>query len=147
MPENDLEPSRQPDGRSGPHDNWRDSRLAAILCTSIQTLHYGIILVVLTGWAYDNQTWLKGYVSALPVMVLHWRLNGNRCILTDIEMWLRHKPGTMPPKSQHEPFVSRILRLLLRRPVDLVEANLWAYGLVTLMWLLGLLRLAQIGGW
>lgn len=131
---------------AGPR-NWRAGRAAHTLRRALQSLHYLIVLIVLIGWLGSDALWLKFYVFALPVMVLHWRLNGNRCILTDIEMWFIHSPETMPPKNQHEPFIARILRSFFKRDVSLTEANRWAYGCVTLAWLLGIFQLAQSGGW
>ena len=56
----------------------------------VAAVHKACIPYTLLGWVVPHATWLKIHAAFVPIMVLHWWLNRNVCILSNIESYLRH---------------------------------------------------------
>ena len=54
-------------------------------------VHVVALLFIVLGWANPARGGLLAYLIFLPLMVLHWKLNRDTCILNSIENWLRHR--------------------------------------------------------
>ena len=108
-----------------------------VLRNLVRTTHYSLILVVLLGWVHANTAWLRAYIIFLPFLAIHWRLNENACILTNLEYWLEHEYQKRPKIRDQEPFVGRILQRIYGRKVTFRTTQFWSHGMLTLAWLLG----------
>jgi hypothetical protein len=101
-------------------------------------IHLAILGMVVSGWAFRGRWWLGFYLIFLPLMVLHWKLNRDACILNNLENWLRHRRWRAPQTNREE---GAWLRTLLADATGLVlsRARMDAiiYGAVALFWLLG----------
>jgi hypothetical protein len=51
----------------------------------IHFIHWAFLVFVLSGWIFpwDLSLWL--HATMIPGLILHWRTNENRCILTELE--------------------------------------------------------------
>jgi hypothetical protein len=101
-------------------------------------VHLAILIMVISGWAFPGRGWLAFYLVFLPLMVLHWKLNRDACVLNNLENWLRHRRWRAPETNREE---GAWLRTLLADATGLVlsRARMDAviYGAVSLFWFLG----------
>jgi hypothetical protein len=90
---------------------------------------------------------LAAYLIFLPMVVLHWRLNGGACALNNLENWLRYRRWRAP---EHNPEEGAWLRTLLKSltGIALNSASMDAviYAAMTLFWSLGLYRFLEFQG-
>lgn len=102
-------------------------------------VHIAVLVVVVLGWLLPARPWLIAYMVFLPAMILHWWLNGDACILNNLENWLRHRRWRAPEANREE---GAWLRTLLAdvTGIELTKARMDAviYGTVALFWLLAL---------
>jgi len=56
----------------------------------VAIIHTGLIPYCLFGWAVPSVLWLKVHAAFVPLMVAHWWLNNNVCILSNLESYLRY---------------------------------------------------------
>lgn len=54
----------------------------------LKIVHWVVVVYNLTGWLAASQAWLMAYLVFVPIMVIHWRLNNNTCILNNVETWI-----------------------------------------------------------
>jgi len=105
-------------------------------------VHVAILLSVILGWALPVPAWLGAYLVFLPLMVLHWKLNRDACVLNNLENWLRHRRWRAPEANREE---GAWLRTLLAdlTGIALTRARMDAviHGAMALFWLLGLAHL------
>jgi hypothetical protein len=57
----------------------------------INIAHWAILLFVLTAWLWPWQAAWWTHVLFVPIMILHWRTNRNRCFLSQLEERFRTK--------------------------------------------------------
>ena len=102
-------------------------------------IHLAVLMGVVLGWALPGRGWLVFYLVFLPVMVLHWKLNDDACILNNLENWLRHRRWRALEINPEE---GAWLRTLLADAtgIRLTPARMDGviYGAIALFWLLGL---------
>lgn len=60
------------------------------LASFVNLIHVGVVVLSLTGWSWWPQHALLWYVLFVAGIGLQWAVSGNRCILTDLEWWLKH---------------------------------------------------------
>ena len=105
-------------------------------------IHVAILVYVVLGWGVPYRDGLMFYLFFLPLMILHWKLNRDACILNNLENWLRLRRWRMPENNREEGAWLRTLLAdvtgigLSRRQMDAV-----IYGAMSLFWLLALARL------
>jgi hypothetical protein len=80
-------------------------------------------------------------------VILHWKLNGDACVLNNLENWLRHRRWRAPEQNTEEgAWLRTLLRnltgIMLSRPA--MDAII--YAAMTLFWLLGLGHFQQFQG-
>jgi hypothetical protein len=98
-------------------------------------IHIAILIYVTLGWAVPGRGWLTFYLIFLPLMFLHWKLNGGACALNNLENWLRHRRWRMPQSNREEGAWLRVLLAdttgitLTRGKMDTV-----IYSAITLFW-------------
>ena len=100
-------------------------------------IHIAILAIVILGWAVPDRAWLIFYLVFLPLMVLHWKINRDACILSNLENWLRHRRWRMPQSNREE---GAWLRTLLADTIGIAltsaRMNAVIYGAVALFWVL-----------
>ena len=57
----------------------------------VRTLHVVVMLFMIFGWISSNPKVLMAHIITVLVVMLQWRLNSGRCILTDIEHFLKRR--------------------------------------------------------
>jgi hypothetical protein len=79
------------------------------------------------------------FLFTWPAIYLHWQINDNRCILTDLEYYLDGKEQA--PKNNYEfPFVKKQLAKINIKPTnDMQIYYFFIYGMTT-FWIIGLIR-------
>lgn len=107
-------------------------------------LHIAVLIYIVGGWALPQRQALYVYLGFLPLMVLHWRLNGNSCILNNLESWLRSGRWRDPGNREEGQWL-----LTLVKGVTGLEFHPWhmdavSYCALVLLWGLGLWHLL---GW
>ena len=107
-------------------------------------IHVAILIVVIAGWMIPGRHWLGFYLLFLPLMVLHWKLNRDACVLNNLENWLRHRRWRAPETNREE---GAWLRTLLADATGLhlssAQMNAVIYGAVAVFWLLGLAHILR----
>ena len=108
-------------------------------------IHIAVLIYVVLGWVPANAVWLTVYLIFLLLMVLHWKLNSDACVLNNLENWLRHRRWRAPESNREE---GAWLRTLVAdvTGIALTQARMDAviYGAIALFWLLALAHL--LGG-
>jgi hypothetical protein len=101
-------------------------------------VHLAVLVLVISGWMIPGRWWLAFYLAFLPLMVLHWKLNRDACLLNNLENWLRHRRWRAPEANREE---GAWLRTLLADTTGLklsrARMDAVIYGAVALFWLLG----------
>ncbi len=109
-----------------------------VLAWTCFLIHLAILVMVISGWIYPGRGWLVFYLVFLPLMVLHWKLNRDACLLNNLENWLRHRRWRAPQTNREE---GAWLRTLLADTTGLklsrARMDAVIYGAVALFWLLG----------
>lgn len=80
------------------------------------------------------------FVITWPCIYLHWQLNNNRCILTELEYYLDNKPYPPTVDKDHDyPFIKSALKDF-GVSADDIEIH---YGIMygfTILWIIGMIR-------
>ena len=105
-------------------------------------IHLAVLVGVVLGWLFPARPWLILYLIFLPLMVIHWKLNRDACILNNLENWLRHRRWRAPESNREEgawlrTLIGDVTGIRLTRAV--MDAII--YGAMGLFWLLGLAHL------
>ena len=106
-------------------------------------IHIAVLAIVTLGWALPGRNWLVFYLVFLPLMFLHWKINRDACVLSNLENWLRHRRWRMP---QNNPEEDAWLRTLLAGATGIVLSgacmNALIYGAIALFWVLAAIRIS-----
>jgi hypothetical protein len=116
-------------------------------------IHWAFLAFVLIGWVlpWEMSLWL--HAAMIPGLILHWRTNENRCILTELEHRFKneeekmfsgagaasgaHLPMTFeiePPRAQQGQFIkSAWERFFGHTPSDDLLSGV-IYGIMGLVW-------------
>ena len=63
-------------------------------------VHTGITLLSLTGWWWWPQHAITWYVVGVAAIGVQWAVSGNRCVLTDLEWWLKYNTSWQPGETE-----------------------------------------------
>lgn len=74
------------------------------LANLINFIHTIFVLLMQYGFILPK-SFLKYYLLLWPITLLHWKLNNNNCILTQIELKLR---GIKEDKDYNYPFMKKL---------------------------------------
>ncbi len=108
----------------------------------IHLTHWVVLLFVLLAWMSPWPALLWLHVVFVPGMIIHWRTNNNRCVLTELEEKYKVRAGTIAIEDEEAQFVRSIwLRAVGSEPSERLLKALY-YGLPALAWLLSVSRLA-----
>lgn len=70
----------------------------------IQLIHLLLCIAIITGpFVIKNRYFLKVYVLCVMLIVFHWVINNDTCVLTVIESWISGKPSD-------QTFIGRIVK-------------------------------------
>jgi hypothetical protein len=86
------------------------------------------------------EKYLLYFVITWPFIYIHWQLNNNRCILTELEYYLDNKPYPPTIDKDHDyPFMKSVLGDF---GISMDDENIHygvMYGL-TILWIIGMIR-------
>lgn len=108
-----------------------------ILKNFVLVIHF-IILSFLFFGAFLSKKYLFYYLFAWPLLFLHWKTNGNKCIISQIECWLDNKPSLN--HDEEFPFMAYILKFINIEINDNKVKNRIFCTSLTFFWLIGMYR-------
>ena len=82
------------------------------LADVVAAVHTALIPYTLFGWVVPNTLWLKIHAVFVPVMIVHWWLNRNVCILSNLESYLRYGTWWRTDDSEQGGWVENRVRAL-----------------------------------
>jgi hypothetical protein len=103
-----------------------------------KTLHLAITAFVVFGWLYSQENVLLVHVIFVPVLIVHWKTNNNRCVLSNIEAWLQ---GVDVATQEQAPFIRWLFSLFTSREFQERTLSRVTYGVMGLAFCLSGLRL------
>ncbi len=110
-------------------------------------LHVAVLLFILAGWAAPVRWLLAAYLAFLPLVVLHWKLNKDACILNNLENWLRHRRWRAPETNAEE---GAWLRTLIAGATGVTLSppamDALIYGAMAAFWTLGWVHFFRFQG-
>jgi len=107
----------------------------------IHLTHWVVLLFVLLAWVSPWPALLWLHAIFVPGMMIHWRTNDNRCVLTELEEKYKVRTGKVVVADEEAQFVKSIwLRFFGGQPSERVLSALY-YGVPGLAWLTSVLRL------
>jgi hypothetical protein len=107
--------------------------------------HEAIGLFTIFGFLIPNR-YLPLFLITWPLIFLSWKVNYNRCILTDLEYYLDNKK--FPPIIEDDynyPFIRRVLKKINSKFADVKvlsnkKFHYFMVSVATTTWLIGLIR-------
>lgn len=100
----------------------------------LKVFHWVVVVYNLTGWLATSATWLTVYLVFVPIMVIHWRLNNNSCILNNVESWIETGKWRDEANLEEGAFVrTAVLKILGWAPSEKVFDRL-IYVLMAALW-------------
>jgi len=110
-------------------------------------LHVAVLAFIAAGWALPWRGALLAYLIALPLVVAHWRINQDACVLNNLENLLRHGRWRAPEHNAEE---GAWLRTLVRQRTGIAlspgRMNLLIYAAMALVWTLAAWRFLSFEG-
>jgi hypothetical protein len=101
-------------------------------------LHLAVMLFIVLGWMLPGPRLLIAYLAFVPMVVLHWLINGGACALNNLENWLRYRRWRARERNPEE---GAWLRTLLRNLTGLSPSrkgmDVFVYAMMALFWALG----------
>ena len=91
------------------HSNKMVRQLRLLVADIIHLIHYLLVIFILSGWLFSANIILTSHVILIPIIILHWKTNRGRCILTEIEGALRRVEKKIDKKNEQESFVKKFL--------------------------------------
>ncbi len=105
---------------------------------SLFVFHLGIGTFVLGGWVLPFGEALGFYLILLPAMAGQWLINRGSCILNNVETWLRRGRWRDPSNPEEGRFLHMLYYRLFRVAPSTERIDTLCYGIVLVLWLLGL---------
>lgn len=111
-----------------------------LLIFLLKVFHWIIVIYILTGWLASSVQWLMVYLVFVPIIVIHWRLNDNSCIINNIETLLVTGKWRNENNPEEGGFVhTTFLKVLGWAPPARVFDHL-IYVLMVVLWLAAYIR-------
>jgi hypothetical protein len=104
-------------------------------------LHLAVGGFALAGWLIASVDVLMVYLLLLPAMVTQWAVNRRTCIINNLESWLRTGHWHDPRNAEEGGFLLMIFDWLFAVRPSPVALDRLSYGVVCVLWLLGLTHL------
>jgi hypothetical protein len=102
---------------------------------AFQLLHLAILVYILTGWALPG---VGFYVIAVPVMVLHWPLNRNTCIINNLESLIRTGRWRDPANLEEGAWLRLLIKARTGLELSARQIDGLSYAVLALVWGLGI---------
>jgi hypothetical protein len=110
-------------------------------------LHIAFLLFIVAGWAIPLRAALVVYMVFLPLLVLHWKLNRDACILNNLENWLRHRVWRAPERNPEEgAWLRTLIQSLTGIALTRLQMDLISYAALAIFWGLAWWRFAHFQG-
>ena len=109
------------------------------LALLVRYIHHLLLLFNIFAPAIPSKTAWIVHVLLLPALIVHWRLNRNTCVLTNLENVLLGRPayGT-EGESQ---FIAQIVEKFVQPAPSKRTIEVGTYVVMTVVWSLSVLRL------
>lgn len=105
-------------------------------------LHLLVMLYFVAGWAVPSVRALWFYLGFVPAVALQWQVNGDACILNNLESWLRRGRWRDPTNREEGAWLATLCEDWTGwRPAPLA-VNLFTYSVLLLLWAMALIHLA-----
>ncbi|MCB0337815.1 MAG: DUF2784 family protein [Bdellovibrionales bacterium] len=108
----------------------------------LRLLHFLVLLFIVGGCLYPSVLVWQVHLIFVPLVIIQWFINKDRCVFTNLEIWLR-KRANMDPMIAAEPgiFIKSVLSICLT-PLPEEKVILWiTYGSMILSCSISMLRL------
>lgn len=105
------------------------------LALAFFALHVVVLLYILIGWALPGVVF---YVVFLPLMVLHWLLNRNACVINNLESLIRFGQWRDPRNCEEGAWLRTLIRSVTGAELSGRQTDFLSYGLLAPLWGLGL---------
>lgn len=110
-----------------------------ILGNLIGILHGIFVFLMMFGFVLPGSL-LKYYLLLWPLTWLHWQINDDKCILTELEYKLKGKTEIPKSKSDHNyPFMRKLYSMFNINLTD-NEIHMFIITKINILWLFGALR-------
>jgi hypothetical protein len=109
-----------------------------LICYIMKAMHYFVVLFITLG-AFIPKKYLVYFLFAWPILYLHWQMNNNKCLLTQIECWLDNQPYCNVTDNDF-PFVTNMLNYLHIEITGNEQKNRIMNSGLTCFWLFGMYR-------
>src|SRR5580704_7268122 len=100
-------------------------------------LHLAILAFITLGWTIPLRGVLIFYLAFVPATILHWKLNADACILSNLENWLRYRRWRAPERNPEEgAWLRTLIRSLTGIALSRASMDAIIYAAMGLFWLL-----------
>jgi hypothetical protein len=106
------------------------------LAIAFLVLHIAVLVYILIGWALPAGVGF--YVVFLPLMVLHWHLNRNACVLNNLETLIRTGHWRDPHNCEEGGWLKTLIRGATGVELTVRQTDLISYVLIAGLWGLGI---------
>lgn len=115
----------------------------------VHWIHWIFLVFVLFGWLLPWQPVWIVHLLVVPGLILHWRTNNNRCVLTEMEERLKQANGSASSaqaaiKSDEDVVEGQFIKGVIERLTGQVPSETFMtsliYGVMVVVWLLSLVR-------
>lgn len=103
--------------------------------------HFLVLIYIVAGWSLPWRGSLIFYELFLPSIAVQWWFNQNSCILNNIESKIRTGSWRSTANPEEGAWLLNLIRSWLGIPVTPFQVELLTYGVLTLLWAVGLWRL------
>jgi hypothetical protein len=103
--------------------------------------HFLVLIYIVAGWSLPWRASLVFYALFLPSIAVQWWFNQNSCILNNIESKIRTGSWRNAANPEEGAWLLNLIRSWLGIPVTPFQVELLTYGVLALLWGIGLWRL------
>jgi hypothetical protein len=108
------------------------------------SIHLVVGLYVMAGWIVSSTLGLAFYLLLLPLVAAQWRFNRRCCVLNNLESRLRFGCWRHPGNKQEGAFLLMLCDWCFQIRPSPVTLDRLSYGVVALLWFVGLVHLAEL---
>ncbi len=117
-------------------------RSREVVATGVWLVHLLLTIFMITVWMipWKWAAWVG--IFFLPLVVLHWKTNRNRCVLTLLEQRLREgNLSKLLPKAQEQLFIRELLRQIFGVNWSPEVVNGIIYFILVFVWMICFCRI------
>jgi hypothetical protein len=113
---------------------------------SLFVFHLGVGLYILTAWAIPSVYALSLYLVLIPLVVAQWAMNRGSCVINNFESWLRTGYWRHPSNPEEGRWLQMLIYWAFGIRPSGRHTDALCYGVMAVLWLLGLTQLLLLGG-